>query len=73
MAQRLSESVTVYTNGNEQLAKEIQQAAEASPAGASWLKFDARPITRFEKGEVAKSVIVHFGENESRTEGFLVS
>ncbi|GFF71356.1 hypothetical protein IFM60648_03407 [Aspergillus lentulus] len=72
MAQRLSESVTIYTNGNEQLANEIQQAAEASPAGASWLKFDARPITRFEKGEVAKSVIVHFGENESRTEGFLV-
>ncbi|KAF7173483.1 hypothetical protein CNMCM6106_007561 [Aspergillus hiratsukae] len=72
MARRLSQSVTVYTNGNEQLAKEIQQAAEVSPVGTSWLKFDARPITRFEKGEVAKTVIVHFAAGESKTEGFLV-
>ncbi|KAL6237908.1 hypothetical protein BDW75DRAFT_202965 [Aspergillus navahoensis] len=72
MARRLSESVTVYTNGNEQLAKEIQQAAEESPTGASWLNFDARPITRLEKGDIAKTVIVHFGETESKTEGFLV-
>lgn len=72
MALRLSESVTIYTNGNEQLAKEIQQAAEESPVGASGLKFEARPIRRFEKGDVAKTVIVHLGESESKTEGFLV-
>lgn len=74
MARQLSESVTVYTDGNEQLANEIQQAAEASSGVTSWLKFDARPITRFETGDVARTVIVHFRESdESKTEGFLVS
>ncbi|KAJ5082263.1 hypothetical protein N7532_011306 [Penicillium argentinense] len=73
MARRLSESVTVYTNGNEQLVNEIQKAAEASSNATSWLKFDARPITRFEKGDIAKTVIVHFDETDkSKTEGFLV-
>ncbi|KAJ5358497.1 uncharacterized protein N7496_010910 [Penicillium cataractarum] len=73
MARRLSESVTVYTNGDEVLAKEIQQAAGASSDATSWLKFDARSITRFEKGGIAKTVIIHFGETDkSKTEGFLV-
>lgn len=74
MARQLSKSVTVYTNGNEQLVNEIQNAAEASSSLTPWLKLDARHITRFEKGDIAKNVIVHLGEaGESKTEGFLVS
>ncbi|PWY93217.1 thioredoxin reductase glit [Aspergillus sclerotioniger CBS 115572] len=71
MARRLADSVTVYTHGDVQLAKDIQNAAD----GPSWLKLDARPIMRFQKGEIGKTVIVHLGlaeTSESRTEGFLV-
>ena len=74
MARRLSESVTIYTNGNEQLVNEIQKTADTSSSAIPWLKFDARPITRFEKGDIAETVIVHFGETgKPKTEGFLVS
>ncbi|CAK7206830.1 hypothetical protein SEUCBS139899_009636 [Sporothrix eucalyptigena] len=73
MARQLSKSVTVYTDGNEQLANEIQHAAEASSSTTSWLTFDSRPIMRFVKGHIARNVIVHFRDtNESKTEGFLV-
>lgn len=71
MARRLSESVTVYTNGDEALAKDIQQAVEPSSDATSWLKFDARPITRFKKGDLAKTVIVHFGETDKKTRRLL--
>ncbi|GES62225.1 thioredoxin reductase GliT [Aspergillus terreus] len=73
MAQRLSEMVTVYTNGNEQLVAEIQRAAESSINTTPWLKFDARRIRRFEKGAISQTVVVHFGETDKpKVEGFLV-
>ncbi|KAL5366065.1 hypothetical protein BJX96DRAFT_25330 [Aspergillus floccosus] len=73
MARRLSQSVTIYTNGNERLVAEIQQTAKSISDTAQWLRFDARPITRFEKGASAKTVVVHFGETDkSKVEGFLV-
>ncbi|KAL4969537.1 thioredoxin reductase gliT [Aspergillus stella-maris] len=69
MAHQLSESVTIYTNGNITLVEEIKMAVE----NASWLKVDARPISRFEKGEVGKTVNVHFQDKSAaKQEGFLV-
>ncbi|KAJ5180778.1 hypothetical protein N7492_003988 [Penicillium capsulatum] len=68
MAQRLSNSVTVYTNGNTGLADEIKDAAP----GAEWLRFETRPITRFQKGETDMNVLVHFADQDVKKEGFLV-
>lgn len=69
MARQLSDSVTVYTNGNSTLADEIKDAA----VGNEWLRIESRPIARFQKGEVDKTVIVHFKDQSEKEEGFLVS
>lgn len=70
MAHRLSQSVTVYTDGNQILETEMKDAA---PGSEPWLQFDSRPIARFQKGEVAATVIVHFKDQpETKEEGFLV-
>jgi thioredoxin reductase len=69
MAHRLSQSVTIYTNGNTYLVDEIRSAV----SDAQWLEVDARPITLFEKGEIGKTVILHFDDANTKQEGFLVS
>ncbi|KAL5042774.1 hypothetical protein BDW71DRAFT_189360 [Aspergillus fruticulosus] len=68
MAHQLSQSVTIYTNGNTALADEIWSAVSDAP----WLKVDARTIARFQKGDVGKTVILHFDDAKTKQEGFLV-
>ena len=71
MAHQLSQSVTVYTHGNEQLAIEITNAA---PGSEAWLQLDSRQIARFEKREDGQGLIVHLkGQAETKEEGFLVT
>ncbi|KAL2843060.1 hypothetical protein BJX68DRAFT_270386 [Aspergillus pseudodeflectus] len=67
MALRLSESVTAYTNGNEAVATELKDQL----AGLN-VVIDNRPIARFEKMSEGAKVRVHFDDNESKEEGFLV-
>ena len=69
MAHQLSQSVTIYTNGNTALVDEINCAVSDAP----WLKVDTRPITKFEKGDAGKTVILHFDDAKTKQEGFLVS
>jgi hypothetical protein len=69
MAHQLSQSVTIYTNGNTYLVDDIRSAVR----DAQWLEVDSRPITRFEKGETGKTVILHFDDASTKQEGFLVS
>lgn len=69
MARQLSDSVTVYTHGDPVLAEDIKNAA----SGSEWLRVDSRPIARFQKGEVGKTIIVHFQDQTEKEEGFLVS
>ncbi|KAJ5438530.1 uncharacterized protein N7458_009528 [Penicillium daleae] len=68
MAHQLSQSVTIYTNGNTYLVDDLQSTV----SDAQWLEIDARPITRFEKGETGKTVIVHFDDANTKQEGFLI-
>lgn len=71
MAKQLSESVTIYTDGNETLAKDIREAAVTEKT----FSVDTRQISEFEKrleGE-KKSVLVHFADGSgTKKEGFLV-
>ncbi|KAL4868394.1 hypothetical protein BDV12DRAFT_197271 [Aspergillus spectabilis] len=71
MALRLAESVTIYTNGNEEFASELRLQV-----GGLNTNLDTRRITRFEKGETGAKVLVHVeneeGGEQVKEEGFLV-
>lgn len=65
---RLSKEVTLYTNGNEQLASDLQSAIDAAPAP---MKADARKISRLTKGANGSEVTLTFEDGTEKTEGFL--
>lgn len=66
---QLTKKVTVYTNGVEKLAQDVDaQAGEAK----SRLSTDARKITRIEKSSEAAEVILHFEGDSSKAEAFLM-
>ncbi|KAL2819269.1 hypothetical protein BDW59DRAFT_181691 [Aspergillus cavernicola] len=70
MALRLSESVTVYTRGNEAFASELQDQLQL---GGLNTVIDSRRISRFEKGDEGAKVRVYFEDGmTSKEEGFLV-
>lgn len=70
MAKRLTEQVTVYTNGAEGLTNEIQAVLKGSISG---IRLDERKIAKLTKGEKETEVDVAFVDGETVTEGFLVS
>ncbi|KAH8888272.1 FAD/NAD(P)-binding domain-containing protein [Thozetella sp. PMI_491] len=67
-ALRLSDHVTLYTDGNEQLSSDLQNALDAAPAP---MAVDSRKITRLEKGPERAQVVLHFEDGTSKTEAFL--
>ncbi|KUI59136.1 hypothetical protein VP1G_06425 [Cytospora mali] len=67
-ALRMSKQVTLYTNGNEQLAKQLTDALEAAPAP---MKVDSRKITKLVKGPERAQVTLHLEDGTSTTEAFL--
>ncbi|RDW70939.1 thioredoxin reductase [Coleophoma cylindrospora] len=70
MARRLTEKVTIYTNGNEQLKQDLAQNAKVD---GERIRVDSRRIVRFEKGTRNSEVLVHFEQpTQILTEGFLV-
>ncbi|CAN8098515.1 unnamed protein product [Discula destructiva] len=66
MALRLSEKVTIYTNGNDELATELQAKAEGTG-----IDIDARRISRLEKVHQSYVILHLEGPSETKTEGFL--
>lgn len=68
MAKRLTPNVTIYTDGAEDLAQKTAEAAVDDD-----IKVESRRITLLERGAVESSVVVHFGDGQRITEGFLVS
>ncbi|KAF6812556.1 thioredoxin reductase-like protein 3 [Colletotrichum sojae] len=66
MAHPLTRQVTVYTNGNEELASELLAAASSQ---GQW-KVDSRRIAGMRMGEGTK-VVISFAGGEEVTEGFL--
>lgn len=67
MASSLSDIVTIYTNGNSQLAGEI----EAKFGATKVMKTDARKITQFSRGPKNKEVTVHFDDGTTETHVFI--
>lgn len=68
MAKRLASSVTVYTNGNTDLASTVRSSLKSTK-----IHFDARPITRLSLTGSGTSVQVTFEDGTTKTEGFLVN
>ncbi|KAH8687709.1 hypothetical protein BGZ60DRAFT_522359 [Tricladium varicosporioides] len=66
-ALQLTKEVTMYTLGNEQLAKEINAATASYPQ----MKADPRNISKLTKGPNSSEVVIHFEDGTTKTEGFL--
>ncbi|ROW17441.1 hypothetical protein VPNG_00942 [Cytospora leucostoma] len=67
-ALRMSKQVTLYTNGNEQLAKDLTDALEAAPAP---MKVDPRKITELVKAPERARITLQLEDGTTATEGFL--
>lgn len=72
MAGRLAENVTVYTNGSEELKRQIEQSFTASAKGIKGFKVDGRKIERLEKRGEKSEMLVKFVDGSEVVEGFLV-
>ena len=68
MAKRLSESVTVYTNGDASLATALTAQFHSSK-----IHVDSRKITRFSMVGEKTHVKITFADNTTKVEGFVVS
>ena len=66
-AAQLVSPVTIYTNGSEQLAKDMSAAL----GGHVDFKVDSRVIKRVSKGSKGAEVTLHFEDGSQATESFL--
>lgn len=69
MAKRLAAKVTIYTDGNEELAEQLRAIVANDPA----MRIDNRNIQRLSKGANGAEVDVTLAGGEVVTEGFIVS
>jgi thioredoxin reductase len=69
-ASKFAENVTVYTNGDDQLAKEI--SAILAHKGGSQVPIESRKITKLVRNPTGDSITLSFGDGNNRTETFLV-
>jgi thioredoxin reductase len=66
-ASNLSESVTIYTNGNDSLAASITPML----GSAKQIKTDVRLIKSFRMGESGRGVVIKFDDGSEATESFV--
>ncbi len=69
MAKRLADQVTIYTDGNEELAEQLRGTVADDPA----MQIENRSIQRLAKGPQAAEVEVTLVGGDVVTEGFIVS
>jgi thioredoxin reductase len=67
-ALRMTEQVTLYTNGNENLAKDLRAALDAAPAP---MTVNSKKITNLFKTSERARVTLNFDDGTSITEAFL--
>lgn len=67
-ALRMDEQVTLYTNGNEQLAAELEAALQAAPAPRT---VNCKKIAKLTKALENARITLHFGDGTSLSEAFL--
>ncbi|PSK42170.1 hypothetical protein B9Z65_4084 [Elsinoe australis] len=65
-AARLAKRVTVYTNGNEGLAKTLGGSFGGQP-----ISVDARKVVRLEKAKSRPGIVLHFDDGIEKEERFL--
>ncbi|KAJ5665114.1 uncharacterized protein N7477_007562 [Penicillium maclennaniae] len=63
----LSQTVTIYTNGSEDLAKQVSDGFGTSKV----MKVDSRKIKSFSKQAEKANVLIEFEDGSTATEGFL--
>lgn len=64
-AAQLAEKVTLYTNGDDETAKQVGSVASTK------FKIDARPIKQLREDAQSNSVVVEFADGSSKEEKFL--
>lgn len=69
MSKRLADKVTIYTDGNEELAEQLRGIVANDPA----MQIDNRSIQRLSKGARAAEVDITLAGGEVVTQGFIVS
>jgi thioredoxin reductase len=62
------DQVTLYTNGNEQLAGDLKAALDAAPAP---MTVNSKKITKLVKAHERARITLHFDDGTSITEAFL--
>lgn len=67
-ALRISKQVTLYTNGNEELAKQLEEALAKAPAP---MTIDSKKVEKLVKGPKRSQIVLHFEDGTSKTEAFL--
>lgn len=67
-ALRISKQVTLYTNGNEELAKQLEEALAKAPAP---MTVEPKKIKKLVKGPERSQIVLHFEDGTSKTEAFL--
>ncbi|CAI6332534.1 unnamed protein product [Periconia digitata] len=65
---RMAKQITLYTNGNETLARDLKDALEAAPAPMS---VNSKKIQKLVKASERASVTLEFSDGTSTTEAFL--
>lgn len=63
-------SVTIYTNGNEDLAAEVEAALTERPVGTC--TFNTKKIKKLVKGPLANDVRVELEDGTSKTENYII-
>lgn len=69
MAKRLADRVTIYTDGNEELAEQLRVIVANDPA----IQVENQNIQRLAKGPHGAEVEITLAGDEVVTEGFIVS
>lgn len=67
-AARLAKKVTVYTNGNKELAETLEGSF-----GTPTVSVDARKVAHLEKVKSRPGIVLHFDDGTEKEERFLVS
>lgn len=67
-ALRLADQVTLYTNGNAELAKQLTEALATAPAP---MTVEERKIRKLLKGPERAQMVIEFDDGTNKTEAFL--
>lgn len=65
---RIAKQATLYTNGNEELAKQLKDALAAAPAP---MTIESKKITQLVKAPERSQITLKFSDGSEKTEAFL--